>query len=115
MPPTSRPESPFALAAASASGKLAPHNSAAGMIAHRQRTISIWNVYHGLVESSGLMGHQGRELASCHAVHAIATANAIWLQPSSSSGFRDPRASTAPTLDPIASPTRNTARMMEKV
>src|SRR5690242_3930871 len=105
MPPTSRPESPSASAAAArASGKLAPHKSAGGMIAQRQRTMSIWNVYQGLVESNGLTGHQGRELASCQAVHAIAAASAIWLHPSSIRGCRDPRAKVAPTLEPIASP-----------
>src|SRR5262245_39301438 len=116
MPATSRLESAWAsAAAASASGKLAPHSSAAGRIAQRQRTTSIWNVYHGLVESSGFTGHQGRELASCHADHAIAAAKAIWLHPSNARGCQAPRASIAPTLDPTASPTRKTARMIEKV
>src|ERR1700754_5199018 len=105
MPPTRRPESISLFAAAArAIGKLAPHRRAAGMIAQRQRTISIWKVYHGLGESRGLMGHQGRELDSCHAVHAMAPASANWLHPSSARGLRDPRATMAPTLEPIASP-----------
>ncbi|MCX6628283.1 MAG: hypothetical protein NTW28_11720 [Candidatus Solibacter sp.] len=57
MPPTRRPGSPSSLAAAArASGKLAPQSSAAGSSAHKQRTMSIWKVYHGLVDSSGLIG-----------------------------------------------------------
>src|SRR5262245_37424453 len=110
MPATSLPESAaFSAAPASASGKLAPHNNAAGRTAHRQRTISIWNVYHGLVDISGFTGQYGSELESCHAVHAIATASAAWLHPSSARGCRAVRASIDPTAEPIPSPTRNTA------
>ena len=47
---TRRPDSgSVSAAAARASGKLAPQRSAAGRIAQRQRTISIWKVYQGLV------------------------------------------------------------------
>ena len=55
--PTMRPESLCrGAAAASASGKLAPHRQAAGNTAHRQRTRSSWNVSHGLVLSRGSTG-----------------------------------------------------------
>src|SRR6185369_5555768 len=116
MPPTSCPGSPCSLAAAAnARGKLAPHNSAAGSSAHKQRTMSIWNVYQGLVESSGLIGQYGSEFDSMYAVQATAPASSIWLQPSSALGFRASRASIEPPVLPIAMPTRNTAKMMENV
>src|SRR5579872_3847012 len=63
--PTSFPEScPADDAAASARGKLAPHNSAGGRIANTQRIRSSWKVNHGLFESSGLMGQLGSESAT---------------------------------------------------
>src|SRR5664279_1608427 len=102
MPPTRRPGSLSAFAAAAnAKGKLTPHSSAAGSSAHKQRTRSIWKVYHGLVDSSGLIGQKGRELDSMYAVQATAPVSAIWLQPSSALGLRAPRASVAPPVLPI--------------
>ena len=46
-----------------ASGKLAPHSSVGGRMAHRHRTMSSWKVNQGLVVSRGLMGQLGSELA----------------------------------------------------
>src|SRR5215471_15810488 len=116
MPPTSLPGSPFSLAAAaSARGKLAPQASVAGNSAQAQRVMSIWNVYHGLVESRGFTGQKGSDAETCHAVHATAAAISIWLHPSSARGFRAVRAIIDPTVLPTPRPTRNTPRMMEKV
>ena len=116
MPPTNRPGSPSSLAAAArASGKLAPHSSAAGSSAHKQRTMSIWKVYQGLVESSGLIGQYGSECDNWYAVQATAPASSIWLQPSSALELRAPRTAIEPLALPIAMPTRNTARMIENV
>ena len=42
--------SALSLAAASASGKLAPHNTAPGRTANNARARSTWNVSQGLVE-----------------------------------------------------------------
>ncbi|MCX6628282.1 MAG: hypothetical protein NTW28_11715 [Candidatus Solibacter sp.] len=50
-----------------------------------------------------------------YAVQATAPASSIWLQPSSALGWRAVRASTEPPVLPRPMPTRNTARMMEKV
>src|SRR2546430_1905940 len=55
-PPTSRPGSWPRAAAASASGKLAPHSTAAGSTAQVQRIRSSWKLYHGLGDRSGLIG-----------------------------------------------------------
>src|SRR3954452_8640637 len=82
MPPTRRPASSFfCAAAASARGKLAPQRMVAGRIAQRQRTISIWNVYHGLVESSGFTGQYGSDSETMKTVHAIATVRNNWQTP----------------------------------
>src|SRR5260370_343242 len=50
-----------------------------------------------------------------YAVHAMAAASSIWLQPSSALGDFAVRAVIAPPVLPMARPTRNTARMMENV
>src|SRR5262245_17338879 len=115
-PPTSRPAScPRAATAASASGKLAPHRIVAGRIAQRQRTRSIWKLNHGLREIEGLIGQYGRDFASAKALQAIAAASSSWHQPRAILGGNLPRERNEPTLLPIPNPTRNTARMMEKV
>src|ERR1043166_3648945 len=116
MPPTNLPGSLCALAAAaSASGKLAPHSKVAGSSPQAQRTMSIWNVYQGLVESSGLTGQKGSDCETWNAVHATAIASSNWLQPSSARGLRAVRAASEPARLPMPSPTRNTARIIEKV
>ena len=45
----------------------------------------------------------------------MAAASSIWQPPSAIRGRTVPRARNDPTLLPIPSPTRNTARMIEKV
>ena len=54
---------------------------AAGRIAQRQRAMSIWNVYQGLVESSGLTGQYGSDSETMKAVHAIASVSRSWQTP----------------------------------
>src|ERR1035441_3214403 len=77
--PTSRPGSPpRGATAASARGKLAPHSSAAGSTAHRQRTISSWKVYQRLVDRNGLIGQYGRESEGIKEVQGTVGAGAIW-------------------------------------
>src|SRR5437867_3429943 len=83
-----------------------------GRMAQRQRTMSSWKMYHWLVERSGLMGQYGRESAIMYAVQAIPRVRRSWHQPSASRGFTVRDTHDPPTL-PIASPIRNTARMME--
>ncbi len=116
MPPTIRPASrPREATAARASGKLAPHSKAAGRMAQVERARSIWKVNQGLVESTGLMGQYGSELASMQAVQATAPASSSWQQPRARRGRATPRTSAAATPLPIPKPARNTARMMENV
>src|ERR1017187_9779016 len=99
MPPTSRPGSPSSLAAAaSARGKLAPHNSAAGSSAHKQRTRPIWMVYHRREESRGLMGQYASECDNWYAVRAAAAPSSFWLQASGALGGPASRADMAPPV-----------------
>src|SRR5512138_2953877 len=86
-PPTRRPGSPPRSAiAARARGKLAPQRIAGGRIAHRQRTISSWNVCQGFVVSIGLIGQYGNERVMMKAVQAIPNASRIWHDPSATRG-----------------------------
>ena len=114
--PTMRPESlRRGAAAASASGKLAPHRQAAGSTAHRQRARSSWNVNHGLVLSRGSTGQYGSQASMLNEAQAIAATRKNWHQPSMTSEFLPLRASSDPALLPSPSPRRNTARMIENV
>ena len=82
-------------------------------MAHKQRTISIWKLNHGLGARSGLMGQYGMESESAYAAQAMAPASAIWHQPSAA---LDPvRARIDPAALPNPSPIRKTARMIENV
>src|SRR5213078_3553458 len=64
-PPASRAASCSVVAtAASASGKLAPHNTAPGSTTHRQRTKSSCIVNHGVVAIDGLIGQYGSDSVS---------------------------------------------------
>ena len=115
-PPTSRPGScPLAAAAARASGKLAPQRTAAGSTAHSARAISSWKLNHTLDEIEGLIGQYGSDSASIQAAQAMAPTSSTWHQPSARRGCARVRDSIDPAPLPIPSPTRKTARMMEKV
>ena len=114
--PTMRPESLWCgAAAASASGKLAPHRQAAGSTAQRQRARSIWNVSHGLKLSRGSTGQYGSHASMLNAAQAMAAARSAWHQPSRTSGSLPPREAIDPAPLPRPSPNRNTARTMENV
>src|SRR5437868_10672417 len=54
-------------------------------------------------------------ISSMYAVHATAPASSIWLQPSADRARPERRASSDPTALPPPKPTRNTARIIEKV
>jgi hypothetical protein len=114
-PPTSRPGSWPRAAAASASGKLAPHRHAAGRTAHVHRMRSSWKTIHGLVDSDGSIGQNGSDRASTSAAHATAPARSAWQPASRIRGLTGPRPTNDPRLLPIPRPTRNTARMIENV
>src|SRR6185437_322366 len=99
--------------AASANGKLAPHNTAAGRMAHRQRAQSIWKVNQGLVVSRGSIGQYGSDTAICHAVQAMPAASSSWHQPSAARAVvRLPQ--LAPSALPRPRPIKNVARMSAK-
>ena len=104
---------PREAAAASASGKLAPHSSVAGRIAHRQRAMSIWKLNQGLVLSMGLTGQYGSDSEIMYAVQKMPSVSSSCDQPSASRGRID-RATQDPAVLPIPRPIRNTARMIEK-
>jgi len=63
----------------------------------------------------GLIGQYGSDSVSMYDVHAMAAQSNIWHQPRASRGRARRPASDAPTLLPIPSPKRNTARISENV
>ena len=101
---------------ASASGKLAPHRMAPAAPRTAQRTRSSWNWNQAFGAIDGLTGQYGSDSVRIYDVHAIAAHSASWHQ-----AERDPRPrrasapSAAPTLLPRPRPSRNTARISEKV
>src|SRR5205814_10559511 len=114
--PARRPgSSPWTEAAAIARGKLAPHMRVAGSTAQKHRTRSIWKLNHGLVESIGFTGQYGIESESMNAVHPTPAAARNWHRPRATRGRMEDRAISDPALLPIPNPTRNTARITEKV
>ena len=80
-----------------------------------QRTRSSCSVNQGVVEMDGLIGQYGSDSVSWYAAHAIAPHNSSWHQPSARRGDAVPRAIAAPTVLPMPRPSRNTARISEKV
>jgi hypothetical protein len=68
-----------------------------------------------LVVIDGLIGQYGSDCVSMQAVHAIAPHSSIWHQPSASRGRAMRAAIEDPMLLPIPRPSRNTARISEKV
>ena len=79
------------------------------------RIKSSWNMNVGLIAIEGLIGQYGSELPVAYAAHASVTHSRSWHQPSTTRGCATRRASSAPTVLPMPRPTRNTARINEKV
>ena len=100
---------------ASASGKLAPHRIAPGSITQIARIRSSWKLNVSDVEIDGLIGQYGSDTLVAYAAQARHTHNPSWHQPSAILGFDRLRAIADPRLLPMPRPTRNTARISEKV
>jgi hypothetical protein len=77
--------------------------------------MSSWNRNHGLLESQGFTGQNGRESPRSTAAHTTARPASAWADASATRGCRRRRDIADPTLLPIPRPARNTARMIEKV
>src|SRR4051794_3004094 len=115
-PPASRAAScSLDATAASASGKLAPQSMAPGSTTQKQRTRSSCSVNHGVVAMYGLIGQYGSDSVSSYAAQATAAHRSSWHQPSARRGDALSRAIVAPTVLPIPSPVRNTARISANV
>src|SRR5215471_18018489 len=121
MRPTTTPVSALVLAsvpsragvaAAIASGKLAPQSTAAGSIVNNARARSIWKLNHADA-SDGSTGQYGSCCAAIHAPYAIVNARENWTQPSVVRALEVFRTTADPIALPMPSPTRNTATMME--
>ena len=70
---------------------------------------------HGVVAIDGLIGQYGSDSVSMYAAQAIAPHSSSWHQPSAARGDALSRAISDPTVLPMPRPTRNTARISEKV
>src|SRR5688572_26819745 len=92
-----------------------PQRMAPGIITQMARIKSSWKLKEMEVEIDGLIGQNGSDALVAYAAHASDAHSPTWHQPSAKRAFVPPRASAAPRLLPIPRPTRNTARMSEKV